>query len=71
MGILDRNGHVRASQRLDLFGALAVDHLALDKWAADKEHRITYDPALKRQSDLYQINIARWITFERVLEKDE
>lgn len=71
MGILDRNGHITSSKRLDLFGALAVDHLALDKWAADKEHHITYDPALKRQKDLYQINIARWITFERVLEGDE
>ncbi len=71
MGILDRNGHIRANRRLDLFGTLAVDQLAIDRWAPDVEHRITYDPALKRQEDLYQINISRWTTFERVLERDE
>ncbi len=71
MGILDRNGHIKASRRLDLSGALAVDQLAIDRWAPDVEHRITYDPALKRQQDLYQINISRWTTFERVLERDE
>jgi len=71
MGILDRNGRIRASRKLDLFGALAVDQLAIERWAPDVEHRITYDPALKRDQDLYQINISRWTTFERVLEKDE
>ena len=71
MGILDRNGHVKATRRLDLYGAMAVDRLAIDRWAAGEEHRITYDPALKRPTDLYQINIARWTTFERVLERDE
>jgi hypothetical protein len=71
MGILDRNGHIRASRRLDLSGALVVDQLAIERWAPDVEHRITYDPSLKRQEDLYQINISRWTTFERVLERDE
>jgi hypothetical protein len=71
MGILDRNGHVKATRRLNLYGGMAVDRLAIDKWAANEEHHITYDPALKRQNDLYQINIARWTTFERVVEKDE
>jgi len=71
MGILDRNGHIRASRRLDLFGALAVDQLAIERWAPDVEHRITYDPALKREQDLYQINISRWTTFERILESEE
>ncbi|MBU1108255.1 MAG: hypothetical protein KKB51_16400 [Candidatus Riflebacteria bacterium] len=71
MGILDRNGHIQANRRLDLYGSLAVDRLAIDRWSVGEEHRITYDPALKRQNDLYQVNIARWITFERVVEKDE
>ena len=71
MGILDRNGHIQANRRLDLYGSLVADRLAIDRWSANEEHRITYDPALKRQNDLYQINIARWITFERVMEKDE
>lgn len=71
MGILDRNGQIRVSRRLDLFGALAADQLALERWAPEVEHRITYDPALKRAEDLYQVNISRWTTFERFLERDE
>ena len=31
----------------------------------------TYNPILKRNEDLYQINVSRWVTFERVLEQEE
>jgi hypothetical protein len=64
-------GYVKATKKLNLKGALAVDMLRLDKWAPGVEHTVRYDPALKPAQDLYQINLARWVSFQRMVEQDE
>jgi len=71
LGRNDRNGQVIAGKKLDLLGCLAADNLNLAKWAEGVNHKIVYDPAFKRNNDLYQVNIARWVTFERMVEQDE
>ena len=43
----------------------------LGQWLQNAQHKITYNPLLKRNEDLYQINVSRWVTFERVLEQEE
>ena len=62
---------VIAGKKLDLLGCLAADNLNLARWAEGVDHKIVYDPAFKRNNDLYQVNIARWVTFERMVEQDE
>jgi hypothetical protein len=64
-------GYVKATKKLNLKGALAVDMLRLDKWAPGVKHTLRYDPALKPAQDLYQINLARWVSFQRMVEQDE
>ena len=58
---------------LNLKGGLAVDFLNLPAWRAaeaDKKHKIVYDEALAPTKDVYQININRAVTFERVIENE-
>ncbi|GAB1352464.1 MAG TPA: hypothetical protein PLK28_07160 [Candidatus Rifleibacterium sp.] len=71
MGRNDRNGQIIATRKMNLHGCIATDRLKLDKWAPGVEHRVAYDPFFKRNDDLYQVNIARWVTFERMVEQDE
>ncbi|GAB4271468.1 MAG: hypothetical protein Kow0029_09190 [Candidatus Rifleibacteriota bacterium] len=71
MGSSNKNGFVKSLQKLNLKGALAVDLLRLNLWKEGVEHTIKYDPALKQNKDLYQVNISRWVSFERMIEKDE
>ncbi len=71
IGSSNRNGCVVANKKLDLVGCLAVDRLNMAKWAEGVEHRVQYDPAFKRNEDLYQVNLTRWVTFERMVEQDE
>ncbi len=71
IGKNNRNGHIKARKKLHLKGALAVDLLRLDQWAENVEHKIEYDPALKPDQDLYQINISRWVSFQRMIENED
>lgn len=71
IGKSNNNGFVKALKQLNLKGALAVDLLRLDQWAEGVEHTVKYDPALKSNKDIYQVNISRWVSFERMIEKDE
>ncbi|MDD2624270.1 MAG: hypothetical protein PHQ02_05560, partial [Candidatus Riflebacteria bacterium] len=71
MGLSNIGGYVRALQPLDLYGCIAADKLNLGQWLQNANHKITYNPLLKRSEDLYQINVSRWVTFERVLEQEE
>jgi hypothetical protein len=71
IGKNNRNGHIKALQKLDLRGALAVDLLRLDQWAEGVEHVIKYDPALKANKDIYKINLSRWVSFQRMIEQDD
>lgn len=71
IGSSNRNGHIKAKKKLNLKGALAVDLLRIDQWAEGVEHKIEYDPALKPDKDVYQINISRWVSFQRMVEHDE
>lgn len=66
-----RDGHIKVNGALNLKGSLAVDRLAIGAWRQGVDHKIEYDPALKRNDDLYCINISRWVSFERVVERDE
>ncbi len=63
-------GRVIAEEQLNLKGSLAVDKLYISYWKQDVTHKINYDEALKPTKDVYQINIANWVTYERVLEKE-
>ncbi len=56
---------------LNLKGALAVDVLDIDRWKKNTEHKVFYDPALCCDKDIYDVNISRWISFERVIEEDK
>lgn len=60
----DRNAGVRALKPLNLKGALVVDRLNLPLWEPG-DHKLEYDPALKRHADsLYSISISNWPTFQ-------
>ncbi|MGM0599687.1 MAG: hypothetical protein ACQETH_07680 [Candidatus Rifleibacteriota bacterium] len=65
-------GHIKALEPLNLKGSLAVDMLRMDEWkkGAGVEHKIEYDPALKPGKDVFQINISRWVNFQRMVEHD-
>jgi Tfp pilus assembly protein PilX len=65
-----RGGHIKALETLNLKGSLAVDMLRLDKWKEGVDHKIEYDPALKPGEDMYQVNISRWVSFQRMVEND-
>lgn len=71
IGKNNRNGHIKALKKLHLKGALAVDLLRLDQWAENVEHKIEYDPMLKPNEDQYQINIVRWVSFQRMIENED
>lgn len=60
----NRNAGVRALKPLNLKGALVVDRLNLPLWEPG-DHKLEYDPALKRSNDsLYSISISNWPTFQ-------
>lgn len=71
IGGSNRNGYVVANKQLNLKGCLAADRLNITRWQQGVEHRIQYDPSFKRNEDLYQVNLSRWVTFERMVEQDE
>lgn len=71
MGTSHIGGYIRALKPLDLYGCIAADKMNLGQWLQNAQHKITYNPLLKRNEDLYQINVSRWVTFERVLEQEE
>ncbi|RCK81624.1 MAG: hypothetical protein OZSIB_0758 [Candidatus Ozemobacter sibiricus] len=61
-------GSVRPSRTLNLHGGMFVDRLDTQMWPPGP-HRIAYDPFLKQPTDhVYQINISRWVTFQRLTE---
>ena len=71
------NGMILATKKLNLYGSLAADWLGISlpfkstiAWA-DGKHRITYDPKLHPDHDIYQVNISRWTSFERILEQED
>lgn len=59
------------NNRLNLFGSLAVDKLDINRWKKNVEHRVTYDPLLACDKDLYAVNLSRWISFTRMMESDD
>ena len=63
-------GRIIAEEPLNLKGSLAVDKLNITNWKKGIIHKIDYDEALAPVKDVYQINIANWVTYERVLEKE-
>lgn len=65
------DGYVVVNDALNLKGSLAADYLNLNNWNESKDNKITYDLALAPTKDVYQINLARWVTFERVIENEE
>lgn len=65
------DGYLIVNDALNLKGSLAVDYLNLNNWNESKDNKITYDQALAPTKDVYQVNLARWVTFERVIEKEE
>lgn len=69
MGLSSKNGYIAALQPLDLYGNIAVDRFNLGQWRDNSTHKIVYNPEFKRNSDLYQMNISRWTTFERIVEQ--
>ena len=65
------DGRIIVNEKLDLKGSLAVDYLNIKQWKSGEPHKITYDEALAPTKDVYIVNIANWVTFERVVEKDD
>ena len=64
------NGRVIAEEALNLKGSLATDYINLSQWKKEVSHKIEYDEALIPTKDVYQVNIANWVTYERVLENE-
>ncbi|MBQ3644789.1 MAG: hypothetical protein II961_09350 [Candidatus Riflebacteria bacterium] len=64
------DGRIVVNDKLDLKGSLAVDYLNIKQWKETDSHKITYDEALAPTRDVYQVNIANWVTFERVIENE-
>ena len=63
-------GRVIAEEAMNLFGSLAVDKLNTTGWKKDTTHKITYDETLAPTKDVYQVNMANWVTYERVIENE-
>ncbi len=63
-------GRIIAEEPMNLFGSLAVDKLNTTGWKKNTTHKITYDEILAPTKDVYQVNIANWVTYERVIEKE-
>ena len=63
-------GRIIAEEQLNLKGSLAVDRLSTTLWKKGLTHKIYYDEALVPVKDVYQVNIAKWVTYERVLENE-
>lgn len=70
MGKGSLNSDIIVDSCLNLSGSIATDYLRLTKWKNDVTHKINYDEALAPKRDIYQINFAKWITFERVIENE-
>lgn len=66
----DHNGTVQARKPLKMRGCLAADHLEFNRWTPGNPHLIYYDPMLHATSDLYQVTVSRWITFQRLIVKE-
>ena len=66
-----RDGTVIANKKLNLKGALVVGRLNNQRWKSGVTHEIKYDEQLRTNEDTYQINLSRWVTFERMVENDE
>ena len=64
------DGRIIAEEALDLKGSLATDLICLNQWKKDVSHKITYDEALIPKKDVYQVTIANWVTYERVIENE-
>ncbi len=69
MGLSNKNGYISALQPLNLYGSISADRFNLGQWRKNSTHKVVYNPALKRNTDLYQMNISRWVTFERIVEQ--
>lgn len=61
---------VLPQKALALQGCLAADELRPERWAPGVEHVLRYDPALKPGRPVLQINLARWITFQKIIESE-
>lgn len=72
MGRSNKTSSVTSNEALNLKGSIATDFLFLNQWKNGVTHKITYDSALDggKREDIYQINISKWVTFERVLENE-
>lgn len=70
MGMSNKTSSITASEQLNLKGSLATDLLLLSQWKKGVTHKITYDDALAPTKDIYQINISKWVSFERVVENE-
>jgi hypothetical protein len=66
----DRIGRIQVvrGNTLNLKGGLIADFLNLNNWPPNVPHSITYDGGFRRNQDLYQVTLSRWITYSRLLE---
>lgn len=70
MGMDNKTSSITAGEQLNLKGSLVTDLLLLSQWKNGVTHKITYDDALAPTKDIYQINISKWVSFERVVENE-
>lgn len=70
LGRNTRNCIIHSNEELNLKGAIIADKLNLSSWKKNVNHKITYDSALAPVKDIYQINITRQVSFERITEKE-
>lgn len=66
----DHQGTVVARKPLKMRGCLAADRLEFCRWTPANPHLIYYDPMLHATTDLYQVTISRWVTFQRLILKE-
>lgn len=64
-------GAVIANEELNLKGCIVADEMQAYRWKKNASHKITYNPVFKSDEDIYQINVSRWVTFERIIEQEE
>lgn len=70
MGMSNKTSSITSNEQLNLKGSIATDLLLLSQWKNGVTHKITYDDALAPNKDIYQINISKWVSFERVIENE-
>jgi len=66
----DHHGTINARKALKMRGCLAADHLEFNRWTPANPHLIYYDPLLHATSDLFQVTVSRWVTFQRMIIKE-